>query len=461
MPQSAFQKTVATQPFPVNAEPLLPECSSYREKVPPGFVLGCQYAPYSMPPPSTDPQNLVAPGLTVRYTPHAYSPQTGFFYGKGTGGLAWRRRSEDPFYFGATGRIPGLERTGILGAIDSRTNRLAWRKEVPIGLASRGGPLVTAGGLLFHLAGDGNFEAYDAKTGYPLWQFQTGVAGGGGSPSTYEIDGEQYIAIAAGPTVWTFALGGKLQPLPPPELPREDEFAGPIENTDAIETASLQHATTLTGGNRYFVDEYSFSPYRARVKSGSRVTWTNNGTMTHTIVGRDGSWTTGHILPTQEATVKFDKPGVYAYICEEHPWSFGQLIVESDTSQTARLDARVSPGSQTGAGTALDGSNADDQAARGRALFNKNCSMCHGEDLSGSDPAPALVGAGFMARWQSRAIRELFDLVRSTMPPTNSGSLTQQAYLDIAAFLLRANDVPIANEPLNNTSERLERVIRK
>ena len=462
VPQSAFQKTAATQPFPVGADPLLPDCSAYKDKVPPGFVLGCAYAPYSMPPPSTDPPNLVAPGLTVRYTPHAYSPQTGFFYGKGTAGLAWRRRSDDPFYFGGTGRIPGLQRSAVLGAIDSRTNKLAWRKEMPFALFSRGGPLVTAGGLLFQLAADGNFQAFDARTGDQLWQFQTGAAGGSGSPSTYEIAGEQYVAIASGPTVWSFKLGGTLEPLADPELLREEEFAGPIQNTEAIETASLHRAATLTGGNRYFIDEYSFTPYRARVKAGASVTWTNNGKMSHTIVARNGAWTTGRILPTQEATVKFDTPGAYAYSCKEHPWSFGQLIVESETSQTAAVpDTRSASGRQVAGDATLDTASAADQATRGKALFSQHCSMCHGEDLRGGDVSPNLAGPEFLLRWQSRTVGELFDRTRTTMPQTSPGSLSEQAYLDVTAFLLQANDLPLAKEGLNTAPQSLGRVIRK
>jgi plastocyanin len=42
-------------------------------------------------------------------------------------------------------------------------------------------------------------------------------------------------------------------------------------------------------GSHYIIDEYEFNPYRARVKAGTRVTWRNDGRMTHTIVAEDGS----------------------------------------------------------------------------------------------------------------------------------------------------------------------------
>ncbi|MEZ5922061.1 MAG: PQQ-dependent dehydrogenase, methanol/ethanol family [Parvularculaceae bacterium] len=60
-----------------------------------------------------------------------------------------------------------------------------------------GGVLSTAGGLVFEGASTANFSAYDAETGEELWKFftQTGVTA---APITYEIDGEQYVAVAAG-----------------------------------------------------------------------------------------------------------------------------------------------------------------------------------------------------------------------------------------------------------------------
>ena len=79
----------------------------------------------------------------------------------------------------------------------------AWKKDVAAPLLGRSGFLSTAGGVVFHSSGDGNLEAYDAKTGDLLWQFQRGFSVAGPA-STYEIDGEQYVAVPSGPVVWAF-----------------------------------------------------------------------------------------------------------------------------------------------------------------------------------------------------------------------------------------------------------------
>ena len=60
-----------------------------------------------------------------------------------------------------------------------------------------GGSLVTAGGVLFAGEGDGWFRAYDARNGRQLWEFRT-PAGVNAPPITFEVDGVQFVAVAAG-----------------------------------------------------------------------------------------------------------------------------------------------------------------------------------------------------------------------------------------------------------------------
>ena len=100
---------------------------------------------------------------------------------------------------------------GTLNAINLNTGALAW--SVPLGeypeLAAKGmkntgsenygGPIVTAGGLVFIGATnfDRKFRAFDARTGERLWE-TTLPFSGNGTPATYEIDGRQFIVVPAG-----------------------------------------------------------------------------------------------------------------------------------------------------------------------------------------------------------------------------------------------------------------------
>jgi quinohemoprotein ethanol dehydrogenase len=59
------------------------------------------------------------------------------------------------------------------------------------------------------------------------------------------------------------------------------------------------------------------------------MTWTNTGSQAHTATASDNSWDTGPIAPGQSATVEFDTPGTYTYICTPHPWMTAQVIVSA------------------------------------------------------------------------------------------------------------------------------------
>ncbi|MEO6685340.1 MAG: PQQ-binding-like beta-propeller repeat protein, partial [Dyadobacter sp.] len=101
---------------------------------------------------------------------------------------------------------------GTLTAIDLNTGKHVWQKTLgefkeltakgiaPTGTENYGGPVITAGGLLFIAATkDGMFRAFDKKTGKLLWQTELPAAGFA-TPSTYEVNGKQYIVVACGGT---------------------------------------------------------------------------------------------------------------------------------------------------------------------------------------------------------------------------------------------------------------------
>ena len=116
----------------------------------------------------------------------------------------WKKLTDQDGY-------PGIKPPwGTLNAIDLNTGDYLWRvplgeypeltaKGIPTtGTESYGGPVVTAGGLVFIAATrDEKIRAFDRKTGKTVWEYQL-PAGGFATPITYEVNGRQYIVIAAG-----------------------------------------------------------------------------------------------------------------------------------------------------------------------------------------------------------------------------------------------------------------------
>jgi alcohol dehydrogenase (cytochrome c) len=82
-----------------------------------------------------------------------------------------------------------------------------------------------------------------------------------------------------------------------------------------------------------------------------------------------------------------------------------------------------------------------DQAMKGHEIYTQQCAACHQDDLSGTDMVPALAGPAFMARWEGKTGKDLFDHTRMTMPASNPGGLMSEEYLNATAYILQSNDI--------------------
>jgi quinohemoprotein ethanol dehydrogenase len=318
--QNARLKTWPTQPFPVGADKVGPNCVE-RDQLPPGFIAGCFWEPVDY-----DQPNVVLP-MSTRFAPMALDPDRHLFFVAGGAGANWARRQPDPYFFNFSSVAPGIKQYGLLTAFDSNTDKIVWQKRTPWPIAFGGGATATQGGLVFHGEPDGNLQAYNSQTGSLDWQFQTG-APAQGAVVIYSLDGKQYVAAVANQYVWSFSLGGKIGPLPaPPAPPTESTFAGRIARADTV-TISNELENNGTHAESKFIDEFSLKPQRVKISVGASVTWINTGKVAHDIAARDGSWGTGPVEPGKSATVKFDRPGDYVYVDKDHPWMIGQLIVE-------------------------------------------------------------------------------------------------------------------------------------
>jgi mono/diheme cytochrome c family protein len=115
---------------------------------------------------------------------------------------------------------------------------------------------------------------------------------------------------------------------------------------------------------------------------------------------------------------------------------------------------------QTAGKTVWDGAFSAAQAARGKAVYVAECSGCHLETLQGDGGAsPALIGKLFMEGWDRKSVQDLYSRIRGTMPATAPGGLSDQAYIDITAYLLQMNGFPEGTAELTPDPEALKAVV--
>lgn len=109
--------------------------------------------------------------------------------------------------------------------------------------------------------------------------------------------------------------------------------------------------------------------------------------------------------------------------------------------------------------TVWDGVYTDAQADRGVAVYSKECTVCHADTLRGNvDGGPPLTGAEFETRWNGVTIADMVKEVAEMMPADEPNSLTQQQYVDVIAFLLRANKRPSGASELPVDADKLAQV---
>jgi alcohol dehydrogenase (cytochrome c) len=177
--------------------------------------IGSDGRPIKLPGLEPTPQGTkVCPsqdGATNWFSP-SFNPGTGLYYVQTFDKCSIYTKRDADVWTSGKAYLGGSQHTAddpkpqrILRAIDIKTGEIKWELPQPGPAYSWGGTITTAGGLVIFGEEGGALMAADAKTGKPLWSFQTNQVWRA-SPMIYGFDGRQYVAVAAGPTVIAFAL---------------------------------------------------------------------------------------------------------------------------------------------------------------------------------------------------------------------------------------------------------------
>ena len=144
------------------------------------------------------------------------------------------------------------------------------------------------------------------------------------------------------------------------------------------------------------------------------------------------------------------KVDILAYILQRNDVPAGK--------EELKLDMSALEGIKVSKKGVWDGVYTAAQADRGKANFlTGRCGGCHQLDLSG-DRGPALKGDSFLSHWENGPVNSLFKKISETMPPNGPNETTDEAKIDIVAFLLQSNGFPAGSVELKLDSEALDRI---
>jgi polyvinyl alcohol dehydrogenase (cytochrome) len=327
----------------------------------------------------------------------------------GNGALQWRKNGRD--FVGAG------QKSGIFWALDAETGKLAWNRRL-----GPGGP---NGGMEYGSAVDGT-RVYAAEGNTKQVAHDPGAYT---LPSGQTIKYGSYAALdtSTGKILWQVADPAGIK------HPGNDQPCTPTGPRENCVGAFTKGAVSVFNGVLYGC---SLAP-------------------TGALYGLDAA--TGKFLWTFEAGMSCDtKP-----VVSDHAlyWVVGKTVYAFGLTGPSAPAVAATPAIAAAGKLSREGVYRADQAERGKAIYMQSCAAgCHNANLSGGGPVPGLAGPEFVGRWAGLSIGELFARMRTTMPKNQPGSLSDDAYSAITAYILSANDFPAGTEPLPDRRDVLDKI---
>ena len=123
--------------------------------------------------------------------------------------------------------------------------------------------------------------------------------------------------------------------------------------------------------------------------------------------------------------------------------SAGTILALDNATLVRRAAPRVSAQAPA---TVRDGVYAEEQAARGKAVYDTKCASCH----DGGTMGPELWGDPFLTSWENKALGDFFTRVKNTMPEDAPGSLSEKDVVDVIAYVIKTNGFAAGDKSLPN-----------
>ena len=99
-------------------------------------------------------------------------------------------------------------------------------------------------------------------------------------------------------------------------------------NTPTTAPASTPTTAPPSTGNSVSIANFAFSPQTLTVKAGTKVTWTNKDSVTHTVTADKGAFNSGPLSPGNTFSFTFTQAGTYSYHCSIHTSMMATIVVQ-------------------------------------------------------------------------------------------------------------------------------------
>ncbi len=101
-------------------------------------------------------------------------------------------------------------------------------------------------------------------------------------------------------------------------------------NQEPVGTPTIEDSpsgTPLSGKVTVVIEGFSYNPESVTIERGTRVTWENQQSVTHTVTSEDGLFDSVDIGQSESYSYTFEEPGTYKYYCTIHPSMEGEIVV--------------------------------------------------------------------------------------------------------------------------------------
>ncbi|QNI30676.1 cytochrome c [Alloacidobacterium dinghuense] len=119
------------------------------------------------------------------------------------------------------------------------------------------------------------------------------------------------------------------------------------------------------------------------------------------------------------------------------------------------LSAQTAPHSVL---TTRDGVYTAEQAQQGKAIYQSQCGMCHGDALEGQGENSPLAGSEFLNRWTDQTVADLFMKTIVMMPAMDPGTVPPKEVAQVLAYILSASKFPTGSKELPSDPQSLEAI---